>query len=88
MSFKFKATMKKFLGIYNVQEGLFMMLTSALTGDIEDMSRKVSVELGPILISASITELKQSETNSDQVEAVIDTVQPAPFNRGILKIIA
>ena len=88
VSFKFKATMKKFLGIYNVQEGLFMMLTSALTGDIEDMSRKVSVELGPILISASITELKQSETNSDQVEAVIDTVQPAPFNRGILKIIA
>ena len=88
VSFKFKATMKKFLGIYNVQEGLFTMLTAAFTGDIESMSRSISVELGPILISASIVELKQSETNADQVEAVIDTVQPAPFNRGILKIIA
>ena len=88
VSFKFKDTMKKFLGIYNVQEGLFLALSSAIEGDIEAMKRSISVELGPILIDASITSLKQSATNADQVEAVIDTTQPAPFNRGILRIIA
>ena len=88
VSFKFKATMKKFLGIYNVQEGLFIAMSAALEGDIEAMKRVVSTELGPILINASIVELKQSATNADQVEAVIDTTQPAPFNRGILRIIA
>lgn len=84
----FKSTMKKFLGIYNVQEGLFITLRPALDADIAALEASVSTELGPILISASIVELKQSDTNKDQIEAVIETVQPAPFNKGILRVIA
>lgn len=88
VSFVFKATMKKFLGIYNVQEGLFLALRPALQGNIDTLEESISNELGPILISGEIIELKQSESFKDQVEAVIDTVQPAPFNRGILRILA
>ena len=88
VSFVFKATMKKFLGIYNVQEGLFITLRPALAGDIETLERTISTELGPILISGEIIELKQSEFSKDQIEVVIETVQPAPFNRGILRILA
>ena len=88
ISFVFKSTMKKFLGIYNVQEGLFVTLGPALDADIASLKRVISTELGPIMITGSILELKQSETNKDQIEVVIDTVQPAPFNRGILRILA
>lgn len=88
ISFVFKSTMKKFLGIYNVQEGLFLTLGPALEADIVALERVISTELGPILISGDILELKQSENSKDQIEVVIDTVQPAPFNRGILRILA
>ena len=88
VSFVLKSTMQKFLGIYNVQEGLFMTLRPALEGDIAYMQQSISTELGPILISGEILELKQSEFSKDQIEVVIDTVQPAPFNRGILRILA
>jgi hypothetical protein len=88
VSFVFKETMRKFLGIYNVQEGLFVALRPALQGNIHTLEEAISNELGPILIEGEIIELKQSEEFKDQVEAVIDTVQPAPFNRGILRILA
>ena len=55
---------------------------------IASLEKKISIELGPILISGEVIELKQSEFSKDQVEAVIETVQPAPFNKGILRILA
>lgn len=88
VSFVLKATMQRFLGIYNVQEGLFLALGPALQGNIDTLKESISNELGPILISGNILKLEQSESFKDQIEAVIDTVQPAPFNRGILRILA
>jgi len=88
VSFTLRAIIRKFLGKFNVQEGLFLTLRPALQGVIDTLEKNVSTELGPILIEGNILELKQSATNADQVEAVIDTVQPAPFNRGILRILA
>ncbi len=88
ISFVFKNTIKKFLGIYNVQEGLFTALRPALEADLATLKQSTSLELGPMLISGEILELKQSDISKDSVEVVIDTVQPAPFNHGILRVIA
>jgi len=88
VSFLFKGTMQKFLGKYNVQEGLFTVLRPALEADIQSLKVVTSVELGAILIDGEILELKESDVSADQIEAVIDTIQPKPFNKGILRIIA
>lgn len=88
ISIMLRNTIRKFLGTYNVQKGLFVALRPALDADIMALKRTTSTELGAMLIEGKILELRQSELSKDQIEVVVDTVQPAPFNKGILRVIS